>query len=140
MTETTIDGAIYAIGTLSAKKQIHVAKRLTPFLAAILPHVAELRDSKLSVMERIQLVFPDLAGMISKLSDEDSDFVIDTCLSVVKLKQETGWANLMNSAGGYQFPLTALAMLQLTAEVVQENLAGFFPTASPEVSAESPTV
>ena len=139
MFETTIGETTYAIGTLPTKKQFHVERRLTPFIGSVLPHLAVLQNKNLSVMEKAAAILPAIADILAKLSDEECDYVIDACLSVVKMKQATGWANLTNPSGGFQFPLTVPVMLQLTGEVVRVNLADFFPTGSPEESADSPS-
>ncbi|VXB25187.1 putative bacteriophage protein [Burkholderia sp. 8Y] len=116
-----INGQSYRIGRLDAKKQFHVARRLAPLLAGL---GGALKGKAQGFAE---LVSP-IADALAKMSDEDTDYVLDTCLSVVARQQGDGWQNVMVKGGGLVFQDIDLpAMLQLTVAVVQQNLGSFFP-------------
>jgi hypothetical protein len=136
---TEIDGKTYQINRLTPKKAFHVARRLAPFLGAILPHLRTLfekgDDGKMpaadTFLERGAELLPAIADIIAKMPNDDCDFIIDTCLSVVSLRQDRGSAPVMsNSLMMFDF-IDMKVMLQLTAEVVKVNLADFFPTSPP---------
>lgn len=125
---TEIGGQQYRIGRLDAKKQFHVARRLAPLLAGL--GGALQAESK----EFVQLVAP-IADALSKMSDEDTDYVIDTCLAVVQRRQNNQWASVVVRNGGLMFQDIDMAqMLQLTVAVIQGNLGNFFPAGSSPTS------
>lgn len=139
---TQIEGTTYQISRLTPKKAFHVARRLAPFLGAILPHLRQLFDKGEdgkpvdpgTFLERGSDVLPAIAEVIAKMPNEDCDFIIDTCLSVVSVRQDRGSAPVMGN-GVLMFDYIDMkVMLQLTAEVVKVNLADFFPSSPPQGS------
>ena len=140
---TEIDGTMYQISRLTPKKAFHVARRLAPFLGAILPHLRQLfatddsgkQPGADTFLERGSELLPAFADIVAKMPNDDCDFIIDTCLSVVSVRQERGSAPVMNASGVLMFDYIDMkVMLQLTAEVVKVNLADFFPTSPPQGS------
>jgi hypothetical protein len=88
--------------------------------------------SRVEFFERAAEVIPDLAEIISQLSDEDVDYVLDACLAVVQVKQERGWSQVVSN-GILMFQSADLkTQLQLTAEVVKFNLSDFFDSSQPK--------
>jgi hypothetical protein len=143
-----LDGKTYHISRLTPKKAFHVSRRLAPFLGAILPHLRQLfekgDDGKLPLpetfLERGAELLPAIADIIAKMPNEDCDFVIDTCLSVVSVKQDRGSAPVMSN-GVLMFDYIDMkTMIQLTMEVVKVNLSDFFPTSPPQESAATAMV
>jgi hypothetical protein len=137
--EVEINGHVYRVGKLTVRKSLHVARRLIPFLGAIVPHLKTLFKpksldvpSRVEFFERAAEVIPDLAEIISQLSDEDVDYVLDACLAVVQVKQERGWSQVVSN-GILMFQSADLkTQLQLTAEVVKFNLSDFFDSSQPK--------
>jgi hypothetical protein len=134
---TTINGETYRIGRLTPKKSFHVARRLAPFLGAVVPHLRALfaRNEDGTTPDTSMLgargaaLIPDIADTLARMSNEDCDYILDTCLGVVELKQERGWAPVMTSAGQMMFEqINTVVMMQLVMEVVKVNLSDFFPT------------
>lgn len=67
---------------------------------------------------------------LSEMSDEETEYVIMTCLRVCQRQQDQGWAPVLSPRGDIMFhDLGALEMLNLTREVIQLNLSDFFPGA-----------
>ena len=96
----------FEIGKLSVFEQLAVARKLGPAIPIIEGLVAD-RNAGKDVTLLVVL-------MLSRLSDDESDEIVKKCLSVVSIKQDTGWVKLM---------------LQLTASVIVENLGSFFNSA-----------
>ena len=116
-----INGQSYRIGRLDAKKQFHVARRLAPLLAGL---GGALKGEAKGFAEMVS----PIAEALAKMSDEDSDYVIDTCLAVVARQQGSDWAGVMARNGGLMFQDIDLpAMLRLAVAVIQHNLGSFFP-------------
>jgi len=111
----TINGSDYRSGKLDAKKQFHLARRLGPVLAK-LPGVPESE------------IFAAVAEEIADMSDEQCDYILDTCMAVVKRQQGDAWAPIFNArAGVMQFDdIDMPAMLTIARYVIEENLASFF--------------
>jgi hypothetical protein len=142
-----LDGKTYQISRLTPKKAFHVARRLAPFLGAILPHLRTLfekgDDGKPpapdTFLERGAELLPAIADIIAKMPNDDCDFIIDNCLSVVSIKQDRGSAPVISN-GTLMFDFIDLkTMMQLTAEVVKVNLSDFFPTSPPQGSGATAT-
>jgi hypothetical protein len=125
----TVKGASYSVGRLSAKNQFHVSRRLGPFLGDIMPNIQSLLKGKGDILDRAIEFVPQIVKTLAAMSNEDCDFILDTCLAVVKFQQETGWVNVVTPNGVIMFSdqIDMLVMLELTAEVVQANLLEFFP-------------
>jgi len=138
-----VKGATYQIGKLSPKKAFHVSRRLAPFLGAILPHLDKLFTKENdpeqgSFMDRTTEVLPKIAEIAASMPNDDVDYIIDTCLSVVHLRQERGWAPVSVNGTMMFENIDMMGMLQLTAEVVRHNLTDFFPMSLPTGSAGMP--
>jgi len=72
---------------------------------------------------------------IATMKNEDADFVLHTCLSVVRVQEaENVSAPLMdkNSKQLRYQDLDMRTMLQLVREVIKDNLESFFPTEQPK--------
>ncbi|WP_024904462.1 phage tail assembly chaperone [Robbsia andropogonis] len=128
MVETIeINGQGYRIGRLDVKRQFHVARRLAPLLAGLGGALKNSADK--DSVGFSELVAP-IAEALSKMSDEDTDYVIDSCLSVVQRQSGNAWAPVMARGGGMMFSDIELSeMLRLTVAVIQGSLGGFFPGA-----------
>lgn len=145
--ETTIGGATYQIRKLTPFQQFHVARRLAPALWALGTAAADaLRTVKTpdaavtesargeapahSPVGGMLAAFEPIADVIAKMSDEDSEYILTTCLSVVYLQQNNSWAPILppNRSGlVFMFDsITLPVMMQLTVEVIKENLGNFF--------------
>lgn len=121
-TEVEIDGRTYRLGKLSAMTQFHVSRRLLPVFTSLDGEKGEM--------------LPRLMDAVSKLSDDDSEYVIGKCLAdcAVKRDGDAGWAPIYRN-GQLMFEEIGMAgMLRLTFATIEENLASFFtglPSGSP---------
>lgn len=121
MTEFEINGVQYRSDRMDAKKQFHVARRLAPLLAGL---GGAIKGEKAGFAE---FVGP-IADAVSKMSDEDTDYVIDACLRVVQRQQGQTWQAVTSRGGDLMFDDIDLpVMLRLTVAVIQQSLGGFFP-------------
>jgi hypothetical protein len=119
-----VGGFSYRVGRIDARKQFHVARRLAPLLAG-------LSDSAFKG-EGVARFLGPLTDALSRMSDEDVDYVLDVCLSVCHRIQPNGpAAPIMARGGGMMFQdIDMSQMIQLTVKVIQENMQGFFPAAA----------
>lgn len=117
-----IGGNTYKIGKLNAIQQFHITRRLAPSLWAL----AEASGSAPSNSDPILALKP-VAQAVSQLSDEDSEYVLHTCLGVVMRDQKGQWARVWAKGGGLMFDdIDLQVMMQLTFAVIRENLGNFF--------------
>lgn len=128
--EVEVDGQFYLIGQMKARQQRNVLRRLLPLLppvktalTALLKAIQDELDSSADLF--FEAVGP-LAKAIAGLSDEDSDYVVDTCLTHVKRKVSGGWQMLVNSSGDMQYEDVKLPQqMRLVFYVLKENFADF---------------
>ncbi len=137
MSEFQVGGHTYRTGKMNAKRQMHVMRRLAP----VMPNLAGLattfagRDPASVTLMDLSPALAPIANVISRMSDDDCEYVLDACLSVVQRQQMDAWAPVWNQAtGASMFADVELpAMLQIASRVLQENFAGFLgglPSAS----------
>ena len=142
MEEMELRSVKYRIGRLDAFKQLHVSRRLAPMFfalgqgaaaAANRPEPSQLaqeNDDSVdpTVFGTIVEAFKPVAAALSKMPDDDVEYVIKTCLGVVERQSGAGWAKVLNGQGHLMFnDLEMSDMIQLTRAVIQRNLGNFFP-------------
>lgn len=137
-TETAVGGNEYRIGKLPPFKQFHIARRLAPILSAIgsaalslpndaAPAVKQAASDEDDFAALLKFVGP-IASSLSQLSDDDTEYVLNTCLGAVQRKSGNGWAKVLASNSKLMFEDIDLpTMTQLTIAVIKENLGSFFP-------------
>lgn len=109
----------YRSGKLNARQQFHVARRLAPVLGGL---AGAVQGGDKDFGKLLQPITEAIAG----ISDADSDYILDTCLSVVKRQQGTAWAAVFVNGAQMFDDIDLGALLQIAAKVIQENLGGFF--------------
>lgn len=142
MTTTTIDGNNYRAGRLNALQQFHVGRRLAPIMAAMGAKAVSLTapvgdrasdregaEPAGNMLADFVPMLPVIAEIISKMSDEDTDYVIFTSLSAIEREAVPGQWQLMvpNPAQRRLMfqDIDAAVMMRLVAFSLQENLSGF---------------
>ncbi len=122
--EVEVDGFAYQIGQLNAFDQLHVFKRLLPMLAGLNVE----GDGDLAA--KAAKGFEAMAANLQKLSDQDCDYIVNTCLTAVRRKVGNTWAPVMTRDKQLMYQdIKLTVMLNLTGQVIQENLSDFFNTA-----------
>jgi hypothetical protein len=127
-TELNIGGVDYQVGSMDAFSQLHVARKLSPAMPILEPLLADRNAGK-----DVTLL---VVILMSRLTDEETEYVIEKCLSVVSRKQDKGWAKI-RANGVMMFQDTSMAaVVQLTAAAIAENLGDFFRTALANLAAQ----
>lgn len=131
----------YRAGKLPAMTQLHVVRRLAPFLSALmgalpggqaqtLLKAAKEGDETNGKAEAAQLglaAIGPLLDAVAAMPDEQVDYVINACLSVVERRQSAGgWAPVMSSGGLMFEDLGMVDLLGIARHVLSRDLAGFF--------------
>jgi len=130
MTQFEIDCQQYRADKLSAFQQFHVARRISPLIPPLISAFREIaRSGSLSSdSPALPAVLQSLADGFAQLSDESAEFVISTCLGVVRKQQGDSWVVIWNaSAKRAAFDeLNDLSkLLPIVLRVIQDNLAPF---------------
>lgn len=130
----SLGGREFKLSKVDAFKQFHIARRIGPILADLLPALSDAKklqnsdglpeDEKLDGIAKIAA--PIMSGL-SKLSDAESELVLHGLLSAVEMKQSTGgWARVSHNnilmVGDLELPM----LLQLAGRAFMYNLSGFF--------------
>lgn len=123
--EIDIDGTTYQCNRLRTRTQYHVVRRLTPALSYFVPlFAASQQGDEVPLGEWIRA----LMQAIPELSDQDSDYIIDNALAVVRFKSGDRWASLMAPNGGglmYEAADQLDTQLRLVFEVLRVSLENF---------------
>jgi Phage tail assembly chaperone protein, TAC len=157
-TEKTLNGVTYRIGQLPARTQWNLCRRVAPLLEGLVPAV----QAALGARDRPAVAEPgvdpagasgaptgrgvDLVALgmacvgpltraLANLSDADSDYVINTCLTAVTRPNGNGSAYVPMATRAGQ-PLFATdddlaVLLPLVGAVLWENLGGFLAVIGP---------
>lgn len=126
--EIQVGTRTYDIGKLDVFAQLNVARKLAPAMPLLEGMVNKDNAGKdMAILELMAL---------SQLQDDTNDYVMRSCLSVVKVKQESGYAKLTDTTGGLMFDDIKLEdLLRVVLAVIEENLGDFFRTALGKVTA-----
>ena len=144
--ETTINGADYQIRKLTPFQQFHVARRLAPALWALGTAAADAistaktpaADVTTSAhgeapahapLSGMLAAFGPVAEAFAKMSNEDTEYILSTCLAVCFRRSGNGWAAIAPSGSGGMMAFDDInlpVMMQLAMEVIKANLGNFF--------------
>ena len=129
------NGKSFKITKINAIEQFHIARRMTPILADIVSAVdtktaKKVMEQQLSAEEQFdifaKIASPVMTGL-SKLSNEDSEFVLYGLLSSVEVKQSTGnWAYVSTKSMLMMQDLDLSVLLNIAGRAFMFNLSGFF--------------
>jgi hypothetical protein len=125
-------GNTYQFGKLSAMEQFHVMRRLASVSSGLGEGVMRLKNSGGAVEllkdgSKAMGVVAPLLEAIGRMSNEDSEYVINTCLKVVRRQQGPAWSQVQASPGVLMFPdIGMTAMVALVWRTLEFNLGGFF--------------
>jgi hypothetical protein len=136
-TEVQLSNNVYRVGRADAMTQFHVARRLAPVLAALGVSLMDLLKQappapadgdgapSLADVDMLAVMRP-VMDIVSKMTDEDVEYVIKAALSVVQRQQGDRWAAVQHKGQLVFADIPMTDMIRLAVEFVRENLGGFF--------------
>lgn len=136
MNDFEIGGRKFKVGKLNTFKQFHIVRRIAPILADLLPAITEIqKQSKTKKFEinednfeeTAKILAPILTGF-SKLSDNDSEFVLHGLLSGVEIQIGNTWSKVATENMLMVQDLDLPSMLQIAGRSFVANLSSFFAT------------
>ena len=119
--EFELNGHTYTIGSMDVFSQLQIARKF----AATSTVINTLMDEKNKDKDTTLLV----TILLSYLSDEDSEFVVKKCLSVVSRRDGDKYAKIMSTGGLMYSDIGLSEMLAITKAVIIGVLGDFFGTA-----------
>lgn len=142
--EFTLGEKQFRTSKLDAFSQFHVSRKLAPIIPTLIPVFVKIaRDGvELTDIASYAEILAPFADGLAAMSNEDSEYVLSTCMSVVKRKTvgNDNWAVVWsNSARACMFDDMDLGdIIQIVLKVVQDSLGNFIrgllmsQTTSPE--------
>ena len=123
MIEFEINGVQYRAQAMDARRQFHVARRLSAVLAPSADAINGVKDSdsKGAFIAAVN----SFVDAISKLPDDQLDYVIDACLDTVSRKDGTQWSPIRRG-GAMMYDLDLYTQGAIVYHVVRGALDGFF--------------
>lgn len=128
----TIGDNAYDISRMPARTQFHVWRRLVPLITTMhnLPMLIEM-SKEMDAQEKVAVFFAAMgpvAKALAAMPDEDVDYVLNACLSVVSRKQADGRAAPVLAPGGALMfeDIQMTDMVLLAKETIEGNLGNFF--------------
>ena len=132
--ELKLNSQVYYTGKLSAFAQLHLSRRLAPFVGGLVA----LSGSDLKLTKNAagawdfegdmeQALTPFLEG-IANMKDEDVEYIVNACLDVAHRKNTggtTGQAPVRQN-GVMMFEIPLHLMLWITYHTIRENMTDFF--------------
>lgn len=129
-TEVELGGNDYSIGRLDAFRQLHVSRRIAPLIPSLVPAFSALSEGgadALTDTAKFATALAPFAEAMAGMSDEAAEYVVGTCLSVVKRRQGSAWAPVWNAQGKTLMfdDIDLSTMLPLVVRVIRDNLGPF---------------
>lgn len=139
--EFEIGGKRFKLRKLNAFKQFHVVRRVAPLLADLLPVMGSIQkitkpDNGKTEAEKFEesakILAPIMTGF-SKLSDQDSEFLLYGLLSSIEMQNGNVWSKVATENILMMQDLELPILLNLAGRAFMFNLSGFF-SVLPQVS------
>lgn len=138
--EVEVAGNLYRIGSISAIKQFHIVRRLTPILKSMA--VGGLKAPGAAGASDPLALFAPMADALAAVSNEDAEYIIFHCFKVVSRKQGNVWAPIQTQTPGADLMFSDIRwpdIVRLVVEVIKENrILDFFPGQEPGGSPPTP--
>lgn len=131
MIEIELNGQAYRLNKLNAMTQFHVSRKLASVLPSVLPLLSSVRNGALAAAmagdaDELAKAAEPFGKALAEMSDENANYVLNTCLSVVLRKQGDSWRPLQSPECVLLFDDVDLGtLLPLVFRVLKESLGGF---------------
>lgn len=128
-TNVTVNDQNYSVGKLNALTQFHVMRRLAPMMGAV-SSAFQLDDIKQGLQggDPLKFLMP-IVDQLALMPDEEANYIIFTCLGVVRRQTPTGEYTALLAPGSQSLMFEDVdmsSMIRLVVEVLKWNLSGFF--------------
>lgn len=125
--EFEISGVSYRADPLDAFKQLHVSRKIAPTVPKLVPMLVKMQQAGQAGDDLAS--FAEAAGpfaeALAAMPDAEVEYVVKTCLSVVKRNQAGTWSPLVANGALMFADMDLGQMLPIVARVLRENLGNF---------------
>lgn len=136
--EFDIGGVAYRADKLDPFKQLHLSRKIGPVVPKMFPAMVEFaklhQAGNIGEGDAVQKI-ESFSGVVessgpfvealASMSDEDVEYIIKTCLSVVRREQGDAWSPMVRD-GVLMFSDLGLGdMLPIVVRVLRDNLGNF---------------
>lgn len=135
MDEFDLGGRKFKLNKINAMVQFHIVRRIGPLITELISVMGQISKKNVEgmteeekVMEFGKLATPIMMGL-SKLSDQDSEYVLYRLLAAVEVHQPqfNVWSHVARAESGIMFQDIELpVIMQVAARSLMFNLKGFF--------------
>jgi hypothetical protein len=131
MAEFEVDGVKYRSRKLNAFEQIHVFRKLAPILGSASSMIEALRPHDGATLDIDMGALMPLIDAIAGMPEDDVNFVLKKCLSVVQRAQPTaageGWADVWSAGADRPMfdDIDAVVLIRISIAVIQDNIGNF---------------
>ena len=145
-----LGGHVYVCGRLNAMEQFHVSRKLAPVLPTLVPLLANAANvasvgaamtggavDPAQAKELAESTRP-FAEALAEMSDENANFIVKTCLSVVKRQGQGAWFAVVRNGEGMYDDMDIGVILPLVVRVITGSLGGFIKGLVTSVTGASP--
>lgn len=122
-------GIAYRADKLDAFAQLHVSRKIFPIVPKLIPIFVKLQAGGEAALR------DDLAGLataagpfadaLAAMSNADVDYVVKTCLSVVRRNQNGAWSPLIVDGALMYADVGLEQILPVVVRVLRDNLGNF---------------
>lgn len=108
----------YELGKLTARQQFHLVRKLAPILACIVPTNGPVKSEDMIM---------SIAQKLCDMKQEDVDYVITLCMSVVKRLEGKHWA-VVQAPGTDRLMFEDIdgpTLFKIAMDVIEVNLSNF---------------
>jgi hypothetical protein len=138
MQELELGTSRYRTGRLDAFKQFHLFRKLMPVFSGMgetFSDIGPTDGTNVAMDANFWSALGPVATAVAEMSQQDSEFILKTCLHVVSRWNGQAWVRITMPSGELMFEdIDMMEMLQLTFAVLQDNLSGFFSAPLPNTS------
>jgi hypothetical protein len=126
--EFEIKGITYKAAKLDAFKQLHLSRKIAPVIPTLIPlYMAISKDADVKDdLDTLAKMLQPFADAIAGLSNDSTEYIMETCLSVVKRNQDGAWHAVWNVPGKVaMYDEDIGTLLQICLKVIQDSLGAF---------------
>ena len=131
MLEFEVNGRNYRASKMDAMTQFNIIRRFAPIMESLGHYIAQSTGrNDGNIPERIDMAMPIIRA-IADLPEETTDFVISTCMNLVKREEGEGrgWSKIWNEQAHrpQMDDIDMVTMLMIVVSVLGGSFSAFFP-------------
>lgn len=128
--EFELNGVQYRASKLDTFKQFHLSRKIAPVIPTLIPVFMEISRENGDLaknIDKLAVLLQPFADGLAALSDENSEYMMATCLSVVKRNAGDKWMPIWSQGQKVCLfdDIDLGGMIQICITVIQDSLGSF---------------